>query len=188
MNMATHEVAQGVPERFRRLKLAPPSAQINPLDRRYPHTDGPYAAFFSRDDQCWHVSWDGWSREPLLRFDCEADAAEAVRDLAALWRPTAGRKVYFIGTENREGRHVKIGLAFDPEKRLRALQTGHSQRLRVLAWLRGEREDEARLHRKFYRTRVQGEWFRITPALKRMIQDHAPEMPAQTLSPPIWRH
>jgi hypothetical protein len=183
--VATQEVARGVPERFRRLKLAPPRARENPLDRLYPYVDGPYVAAFKRDEGCWHVWWDGNAREPLLRFDTESEAASAVKELAALWRPTAGRKVYFIGTENREGRHVKIGMAYEPEKRLKTLQIGHSAQLRVLAWFRGDRDAEARLHAKFYRTRIQGEWFRITPALKRLIEGHA-EMSAQMMEA-LWR-
>lgn len=67
--------------------------------------------------------------------------------------------VYLIGDE--AGR-VKIGLAIDPQKRLRQLQTGSSSKLRILATLPGDREDEQHLHKMFRAERRQGEWFEFT--------------------------
>jgi hypothetical protein len=52
--------------------------------------------------------------------------------------------VYFIGEED-EG-PVKIGVAKDPIKRLRGMQTGNSRRLRIERLLVGDREVEQVLH------------------------------------------
>jgi hypothetical protein len=154
-----------------RKKLAPPSHEPFELDRLYDHVDGPYKATFKRSEGCWHVWWDGWCEEPLLRFDSEAEAVFNMRHYAAQWRETAGRKVYFIGPANRIGGRVKIGIAFDPRKRLNNLQTGSHEPLQILATYRGDKPEEARLHRKFSRVRLGGEWFRITPRLKRLIEE-----------------
>lgn len=67
--------------------------------------------------------------------------------------------VYLI--EDGAGR-VKIGLAIDPQKRLRQLQTGSSSKLRILATLPGDREDELLLHKTFRAERRGGEWFEFS--------------------------
>jgi Meiotically up-regulated gene 113 len=53
----------------------------------------------------------------------------------------------------------KIGSATDPVRRLRHLQTGQPQRLRLLHVFRGGAEEEAALHRRFAAVRISGEWF-----------------------------
>jgi hypothetical protein len=79
----------------------------------------------------------------------------------------AGR-VYFIeavGTGT-----VKIGYTEgDPEDRLKQLQTGCPNQLRVAAWMAGRQEDEAELHKLFARHRVNGEWFNLSPELTTAI-------------------
>lgn len=168
--MATQEVAQSVLDLIPRCKLAPPSAQPNPLDRLYPYVRGPYTARLSWDDKLWHVCGHQRGGKPLICFDTEAEAAQAVSELGELWERTAGRKVYFIGTECKEGALVKIGIAYEPTKRLASLQTSWPHPLRILATMPGDATLEKRLHRKFDRVRVRGEWFRITRAMKRLIE------------------
>ena len=69
-------------------------------------------------------------------------------------------KIYAIGQEPRG--LVKIGRAKDPEKRLRAMQTGSPLPLTLLAAAELPAGMERELHRELSRARVRGEWFRRT--------------------------
>jgi hypothetical protein len=97
----------------------------------------------------------------------EMDAAHIAR-VSALPAP-AVRSVYFIGTEAKVGRAVKIGVADQPERRLRQLQIGSAAPLHILAVTPGGEFEEGIYHAKFARLRLRGEWFRISAALLREI-------------------
>lgn len=58
---------------------------------------------------------------------------------------------------------IKVGKAVDPEKRLRMLQTGATETLRLLAVVPGDYEREAKIHRDLKPYRQRGEWFASTP-------------------------
>lgn len=82
------------------------------------------------------------------------------------WReaPTWTRKgmpgyTYLIAAEGLP--YVKIGLARDPEHRLRGLQGGHPLQLHLL-WSTPANFENA-LHKHFAAYRVRGEWFDLTP-------------------------
>ncbi len=75
--------------------------------------------------------------------------------------------VYFLRSEN-EG-EIKIGYAVDVEKRVKQLQTGHPQKLKVMATLKGDMELEKDIHDKFYKHRLNGEWFEPHPDLLAFI-------------------
>lgn len=67
--------------------------------------------------------------------------------------------VYFV----RAGEGpVKIGIAIDPEARLRELQTGHYESLSLLRVVDGDWAVEAWLHARFAAARIRGEWFRYS--------------------------
>lgn len=63
--------------------------------------------------------------------------------------------VYFIS----DGEAIKIGTSTRPDRRVRALQTSHPRRLRIVGVMRGGAALEQELHRKFRRVRLKGEWF-----------------------------
>ena len=72
--------------------------------------------------------------------------------------------VYFI--KERLGIHapVKIGVAKNPEGRMAELQIGNSRRLEIVARLgpmsaKHAYGTETRLHSKFKKYRIRGEWF-----------------------------
>ncbi len=70
--------------------------------------------------------------------------------------------IYFIS--NRASKAVKIGYtANDPSARLRQLQTGHADRLELRGTTPGDREHEKRIHRRFAKYRISGEWFQAHP-------------------------
>lgn len=76
---------------------------------------------------------------------------------------------------------VKIGKSFDIETRLRQLQTGNGNPLRIAlalptvsTWLgkclKGS-WDESALHERFKESRIQGEWFLFSNDIRQFIAD-----------------
>jgi hypothetical protein len=86
--------------------------------------------------------------------------------------PAAPGWVYFIG-EAGSDEYVKIGFTSHPdaEQRRRKLQTGNPRKLEVLVQcMAGNvRDVESDFHQLFEANRVEGEWFRQTPAMRRFI-------------------
>lgn len=78
--------------------------------------------------------------------------------------------VYFI--QGQDDGPIKIGFTRDVAGRLRQLQTGHHDRLRVLRSMRGDKALEAWLHRRFAAHRLTGEWFTPHRDLLRYIIDN----------------
>jgi Meiotically up-regulated gene 113 len=68
--------------------------------------------------------------------------------------------VYFIGGTSGP---VKIGTTVNLPARLKKLQTGSANRLRVLACVPGGLALEAEYHRRFAALQVNGEWFKGAP-------------------------
>lgn len=66
---------------------------------------------------------------------------------------------------------VKIGIAEDVEERLKQLQTGCPDDLRLIGRIRGN--CEADLHKRFERLRLRGEWFKPDVRLMAFIVEHA---------------
>lgn len=63
--------------------------------------------------------------------------------------------------------HCKFGYSSDPQHRLRVLQTGNGQSLRLVDCIAVEsdlcvRDLERQLHSEFAHRRVRGEWFRCS--------------------------
>lgn len=71
--------------------------------------------------------------------------------------------IYIIRDE--ELHRLKIGFtdADTPESRRKALQTGNSSRLAIVAVFPGDRQAEDELHDRFDSERILGEWFQDTP-------------------------
>jgi hypothetical protein len=67
--------------------------------------------------------------------------------------------VYFIEALGKN--EVKIGSSSNPEHRVAGLQTGNASQFKLLGTLRGGRELEHEIHRKFNHLRIRqdGEWF-----------------------------
>lgn len=75
------------------------------------------------------------------------------------------QKTYVIGTKRTGVKVVvKIGKAVDPKKRLKELQTGHPEVLKIFTTFPNEGQTaEAALHARYkqYQTRGSGEWFAL---------------------------
>lgn len=75
--------------------------------------------------------------------------------------------VYFV--EARPSGLIKIGSASDPRRRVKELQTGSPEHLRLLAVTTGGELHERDLHARFATDRVRGEWFSPSPSLIALI-------------------
>jgi DNA-binding XRE family transcriptional regulator len=84
--------------------------------------------------------------------------------------------IYFIQAGDTEP--IKIGYAARVGSRVRELQTSHSETLRVLAVMDGDRRFEAQIHEKFASLRTRGEWFMPGPDLVAFIASHGREWDA----------
>jgi hypothetical protein len=80
--------------------------------------------------------------------------------------------VYFI--LNEDSKAIKIGLAKDPTKRLKALQTSSPAKLAIIKTmqvdgLKAAQELEQSLHKQFSEIRLAGEWFKAEAGLLEYI-------------------
>ena len=93
------------------------------------------------------------------------------RDYRGRFRPSprrSGRYVYVISRVDRQGRPVgpsKVGIAKDPERRLRAFQTANARKLVLYETfgVRNARALEQAVHRRLRPYRMKGEWFALPP-------------------------
>lgn len=76
--------------------------------------------------------------------------------------------IYFIRAVNSGT--IKIGVSNDPKRRLDSMQTGSPEPLELLGVLPGGMDEEKRLHQKFARSRIHGEWFRADEHLMQGIE------------------
>lgn len=83
------------------------------------------------------------------------------------------QSVYFIADIDRT--KVKIGIAKDVKRRLRALQKMSSTGLSLLAVMPGGRPKEIELHERFAELRSHGEWFHLSDDLQSYIHEHSSE-------------
>lgn len=91
--------------------------------------------------------------------------------------------VYFI--QGADGGPIKIGFTnWAIEDRLKALQTGSPVRLTVLAMIPGDKATEKKLHHKFRKLRVLGEWFKDHERIRNFIAN--PRGVRQSRSADYW--
>ena len=76
-------------------------------------------------------------------------------------------RVYFIRGASTGA--IKIGYTTDLNGRFNALQGASSETLEVLCAVNGDRELEARFHKRFADCRIRGEWFEATDELLAFI-------------------
>lgn len=89
------------------------------------------------------------------------------------------KTIYLIGSWDRT-KPVKIGIADDPELRVKQLQTGCPYKLDILFKFPGTTTHEAYLHKMFRKQRTFGEWFVLDETDLSIIQS------AAYYSPDAW--
>jgi len=77
------------------------------------------------------------------------------------------KNIYFIQGEITG--LIKIGQAHEPEVRLKLLQIGSPDRLKLLGSMRCFEKCESILHKTFYKDKVHGEWYRSSEKLLEFI-------------------
>jgi hypothetical protein len=87
------------------------------------------------------------------------------------------RKQYVYVIRATHSGNVKIGIAVDPTARLLDLQCSNWEELEIVATIRGSREDERKIHRRFAEHRIAREWFRPAPEVLAWIEDLCREDP-----------
>jgi hypothetical protein len=116
----------------------------------------------------WQTRWRDRGKQRSRTFEERDDAVawdEEVkfRKVVAKGRRMLGARVYVVSGADK----VKVGVALDPEARLRALQTGSPVPLR-LEWVitcPDPLELESQLHQECAEYRSHGEWFEAEPIL-----------------------
>ena len=83
--------------------------------------------------------------------------------------------VYFISTKRKNV--VKIGIANNPNKRLKTFQTANYEELIILRVIKVENRAlafklETALHQKFKKYHIRGEWFKLTPTVINFIENY----------------
>lgn len=96
-----------------------------------------------------------------------ADAQEARGGKEGLIKPRD--KIYFVSGEE-ENSPIKIGYTrWSVIERVRQLQTGRHDKLKILAVIDGDQSVESALHKLFSSDRLTGEWFKRTDSLTQTI-------------------
>lgn len=103
-------------------------------------------------------------------FDGTSQAQKAAEKVARTAKPSRGRQekalVYFVGGDTGP---IKIGHSRHLDRRLRDIQWGNHEKVRLLASAPGGQRAEARYHKRFIRHRLEGEWFSRAPEILQEI-------------------
>jgi len=84
--------------------------------------------------------------------------------------------VYIIG--NLDAEICKIGFSKNPKERIRSIQTGCPYVLKIILLFEAEKYTETRLHHKYSKYKLSGEWFSIEGKLKESIYKNIPLQPS----------
>lgn len=106
----------------------------------------------------------GWTEFSRREARESKRAKERARVRARKWAKTQGDSYIYVIASGPEG-PVKVGLAIDPDRRLKEIQTGHPVRLAIFAERQVKaslvRQIEHECHVRLKDLRSNGEWFRI---------------------------
>lgn len=120
---------------------------------------------------CWKKGdprWDEYNKrkqeaEKLKEYKNELNAYKLDKMIHSTTEKEATKgkpKGYVYFVQGCCGGAIKIGYSKDPESRLKALQTGYPDTLRILALVPGTEKTEKYYQRKFELYRLNGEWYR----------------------------
>lgn len=123
--------------------------------------------------------WRGYNkRDAEYEEHATRQIEEEIASRSADWQNLSlkpdERVVYFIASEAGQ---IKIGIANDPEKRIRTLQTSHPAKLSILATCPGGQAKEREYHQRFAAHRLHGEWFERHPDILEEIERLSEDLP-----------
>ena len=130
-----------------------------------------------KDDPRWNEYWnkknEGIKAERMRK---EIDNHAQVERELKLIDKNAKKKlskskgyVYFI--QGQCGGAIKIGFSVNPSKRLKELQTGYPDTLKILLMIPGDEGTEHALHYQLEGAKLKGEWFRPDECVIERIKD-----------------
>jgi len=110
----------------------------------------------------------GWNKHQRVDHPGKPQVPRPDDDQA--WRiPPHPTRVYFVQAETSKA--IKIGVSWNPKRRLAELQNGHHEALSLIGELDGDSKLERELHRRFASSRMSGEWFACTDELLETIKE-----------------
>jgi hypothetical protein len=141
-----------------------PAAKLIAIGIRYA------LAVVKNERRAMHLRWQE-AEEFISKAERSARHAAMVEDVERRMaeeeeRVSKPQFVYFIGAPSGP---VKIGIAVNPKLRLNGLQTGHHEKLELLATCHGGAEQERAYHERFWECRLKGEWFERTAEIEAEI-------------------
>ena len=83
--------------------------------------------------------------------------------------------VYVIGNLNEK--ICKIGFSQKPKERLKGIQTGCPHILKIILLFEAEKYTETKLHHKYSKYKLSGEWFLIDGELEKSIYENIKKQP-----------
>lgn len=99
--------------------------------------------------------------------------------------------IYFIESQGL----VKIGFSLKPELRVSKVQSDSPYACKLVGVMDGTRAEELEIQAKFEHLRVRGEWFTLSPELRRFIEKNpfirepkAKEEPGDVIGRYLWRN
>lgn len=108
-----------------------------------------------------------------------------IEDAALPQKKSKGGYVYFVKAGNST--YVKIGFTTDVEGRLKTLQTGCAEKLKLMTLIPGTIQDERSYHRLFAKDRIlKSEWFNLSPHLNDFIANKKPTKKFSNISE-VWK-
>jgi len=132
---------------------------------------------WKKDDPRWTEYWNKKNeatkaermRKEIQEFVCDESKLELINNPNGKNKVKYRGYVYFI--QGQCGGAIKIGYSLSPSSRLRTLQTGYPDTLKILLLIPGDESTERMLHRQFEEMRLKGEWFRPDKRLTDKIKE-----------------
>lgn len=120
---------------------------------------------WKKDDPRWTEYWNKKNeatkaerlRKEIKEFVLDANELERMNNPNGKHKKYKGY-IYFI--QGQCGGAIKVGFSTIPSERLRQLQTGYPDTLKILLLIPGNESTEKVIHRQFEGSKLNGEWFR----------------------------
>jgi excisionase family DNA binding protein len=112
-----------------------------------------------------------FSRTAVLAWRRRSPEAKRIRIAA-----NRSKRQSFVYFAQAESGPIKVGVSKSPNQRIAEIQTGNSERVRLLGVVVGDRKTERAVHAQFASLRLHGEWFRPAEELLEFIKQNGRSM------------
>lgn len=117
---------------------------------------------WTKNDPRWKAYWEKRNEEEKTKKyvdELKRQYTEPVQKQNIILPKNSNYKGYVYFVQGVHGGAIKIGYSNNPEQRLRELQTSYPDILRILCLIPGDEKREKSYHKRFYKYRLNGEWF-----------------------------